>query len=94
MTRDEDRALFGRKMSSGAQGVISSSKDLFDPAIIGATFQAAGRFAAATESLLDAAPSHAPTMGQSLDHSRESVRQFIKTAAQLFGRISVSLEAV
>jgi hypothetical protein len=81
-------------MVSGAQNVIGGSKDLFEPASIGATFQTAGRFAAATESLLDAAPSYGPRMGQSLDHSRESVRQFIKTAAQLFGRITVALEAV
>jgi hypothetical protein len=94
MTQHDDRALFGRKMVSGAQDVIGSSKELFEPVAIGATFQSAGRFAAATESLLDAAPSYGPKMGQSLDHSRESVRQFIKTGAQLFGQISVALEAV
>jgi hypothetical protein len=94
MTRDEDRALFGRKMVAGAQNVIGSSKELFEPPTVGATFQTAGRFAAATESLLDAAPSYGPKMGESLDHSRESVRQFIKTGAQLFGSISVALEAV
>jgi hypothetical protein len=94
MTHDEDLELFSRKMVSGAQNVIGGSKDLFEPALIATTFQTAGRFAAATEHLLDGAPAQGPKMAQSLDHSRESVRQFIKTASELFGRISVALETV
>jgi hypothetical protein len=94
MTHDEDLALFRRKMGGGAQSVISGSKDLFEPPVIATTFQTAGRFASATEALLDSAPTYGPKMSQSLDHSRESVRQFIKTASQLFGRISVALESV
>jgi hypothetical protein len=94
MTKEADLSLFNQKMVSGVQNVISSSKNLFVPAFIATTFQTAGRFAGTTESLLDGAPTYGPKMAQSLDHSRESVRQFIKTASELFGRISVTLESV
>lgn len=91
MTQD-DSALFGGRMSLGAKNVIASSCDLFEPVYLSQTQHSAMAFASTLENLLDDAPQATPQMEETLEHARESVRQFIKTASQLYGSIGTTLE--
>lgn len=92
MSLEQDRALFQHKMTIATKNVISSAHELFEPTYLASTQRSAMNFANSLEALLESAPHMAPIMEDTLDHSRESVRQFIKTASQLYGSIGTSLE--
>jgi hypothetical protein len=94
MTRELDSALFEKRMTAGTKNVIASAKDLFSPPFIPATISSLTKFATVVEPLIEGAPTSSTKMGESLEHSRESSRQFIKSASQLFGEISVTLAKV
>ena len=90
----EDNSLFHSRMSQGAKNVISSSRELFEPTYLSNTQHSALNFAASLEALLDEAPEMTPAMEETLDASREAVRQFIKSASQLYGSVATTLEKV
>ena len=88
----EDCALFDSRMALGAKNVIASSSDLFEPTYLVNTQRSALAFASTLETRLDEAPQATPQMEETLDCARESVRQFIKTASQLYGSVGTTLE--
>ena len=90
---NEDRALFHQKTSTGFSSVLTGANEIFGPSNSAATQAAAQRFANSLDELMSKAPLYTPDMEDTLDKSRESVRQFIKTASQLFGNISITLES-
>ena len=90
----EDQVLFNQKMNDATKNVIAGSNDIFGPNTTQPLELAATRFANAIDNLLNQAPQCTPLIEDTLDHSRESVRQFIKTASQLYGNISLTLESV
>lgn len=89
-----ERKLFIDNMSATAKNVISSSNALFEPKNSASILSSVNRFSTTLEPLFEQAPFYTPVMEKTLDHSRESVRQFIKTIAQLFGNITTTLECV
>jgi hypothetical protein len=91
---DPDKAAFDNRLSLGAKNIISSSRELFEPAPLAHTQQTARRFAGVLELLLEPAPDYVPAMEEVLEHSRESVRQFIKAGSQIYGDISLALDSV
>ncbi|KAK8846213.1 hypothetical protein M9Y10_020219 [Tritrichomonas musculus] len=90
----EDHALFNQKMTAGTKNVILGANAVFGTNNCHKTIEAANRFAKELEGLLSQAPLYTPQLEDNLDHSRESVRQFIKTASELYGNISLTLESV
>jgi hypothetical protein len=94
MTRELDGALFERRMTAGTRNVIASAKDLFTPPFIPTTISSLAKFATVVEPLIEGAPTSSTKMGEALEHSRESSRQFIKAASELFGQITVALGTV
>jgi len=89
----EEKLYFRKKMVLGTNDVIASSKNIFEP-LVPINQNPAIKFAMSLEGIIDRAPEYAPHMDQTLEKSRDSVRNFIKTASQLFGKISNNLESV
>jgi hypothetical protein len=89
-----DSQSFDRNLTQGAKNVIASVNDLFEPSQLLQIHQTSQKFAATLDSLLDPALQHTPGMEETLEHSRESVRQFLKTGSQIYGSVSMSLEGV
>jgi hypothetical protein len=94
MTKDGNKELFLAKMRQGTQNLLSSSKELFEPPSLNAAQASIARFGNTLEDPMERAPQCSRELENILDHSRESVRQFIKAASQLFGTISITLESV
>lgn len=90
----EDHALFNQKMTAGTKNVMLGANSVFGTNNCHKTIEAANHFAKELEGLLSQAPQCTPQIEDMLDHSRESVRQFIKTASELYGNISLTLETV
>ena len=89
---EEDRKLFQENVLSGTKNVMSSSKFLFEPKTVPITISITNNFSQNLEDLFEQAPYYTPVMEETLEYSRESVRQFIKSVSQLFGSISSTLE--
>jgi hypothetical protein len=94
MRESADGQSFDRNVAQGAKNVIASVNDLFVPSQLTQIQQTAQRFASTLDLYLDPAPQCTSGMEDTLDHSRESVRQFLKTGSQIYGSISMSLESV
>lgn len=79
-------------MNWGTRNMIDSTKQIFQPATA-EEINPAAKFASIND-LLDNAPNYTPEIEDTLNKSIDSVKQFIKTASQLFGKISYSMESV
>ncbi|KAH0787438.1 hypothetical protein GPJ56_008633 [Histomonas meleagridis] len=89
---EEDRKLYKENVLLGTKNLLSSSKVLFEPRAAQTTIEITNNFSQNLEDLFEQAPYYTPVMEETLENSRESVRQFIKTVSQLFGSISSTLE--
>ena len=90
----EDASLYTQKVVLGTKDVIESSKAVFEPQNQDPEQSPAISFAMSLEGIMDEAPNYTPKMEKTLDKSTETVRGFIKTASQLFGKISNTLESI
>ncbi|EAY05043.1 hypothetical protein TVAG_191400 [Trichomonas vaginalis G3] len=88
-----DNNIYKQQVKLGTRDLILSSKGVFDP---GTPLEQnpAILFAMSLEGVMDAAPNETPRIEKILDKSTEQVRGFIKTASQLFGKISITLESI
>ena len=80
-------------MNLGTKDLLNSSKKLFDlnkPL----NQNPSHKFATSLEILIEKSPEYAPIMEQTLDKSTDSVRSFIKSASQMFGKISLNLQSI
>jgi hypothetical protein len=91
---DTSKDLFSGKLDQGARNVLSSARELFECTSGVNIWRTADRFASVLESVLEPAPSLVDGMDASLEHSRESVRHFIKAGSQIYGSISLVLASV
>ena len=89
----EDSQIYTQNTVLGTKDVIFSSKKVFEPSVP-MEQNPAILFAMSLEGVMDAAPNYTPKMEKTLDKSTETVRGFIKTASQLFGKISNTLESI
>jgi hypothetical protein len=89
-----DAQSFDRNLVQGTKNVLASAHDLFSPSQLAQVHQTAQKFAATLDLFFDPATECTPGMEETLEHSRESVRQFLKTGSQIYGSISMALEAV
>ena len=89
----ENSSLYTQNTVLGTKDVIYSSKKIFEQQVP-AEQNPAIAFAMSLEGVMDTAPNYTPKMEKTLDKSTETVRGFIKTASQLFGKISNTLEAI
>lgn len=89
-----ERELFIDNVSSAANNMFTSSRALFEPKNSAQFLSTINKFSNSLDPLFERAPEYTPLIEETLDHSRESVRQFIKSVAQLFGSITTTLECI
>jgi late competence protein required for DNA uptake (superfamily II DNA/RNA helicase) len=92
MTEGPDKNLFDRRLVSGTKNIFGSAKELFDPPVVATTHQTLTKFAATLDALVEPALEVTPVMDDTLEHSCDSVRQFLKAGSQIYGSISMSLQ--
>lgn len=88
-----ENSLYKQRINLGTKDFILSSKGIFDPGVP-LEQNPAILFAMSLEDVMDQAPNETPRIEKILDKSTEQVRGFIKTASQLFGKISMTLESI